>query len=158
MRYLMFIKSDEKHRNQRPPDALMAAMGGFIEKSFKNGTLIDTAGLLPSAAGTRIRSHGGQLTVTDGPFAESKEIIGGYAMVQADSREAAMALAMEFMELHRIHWPEFECESEVRPVEEFLNGPAGKSWGETRRARPTARAARYLARPSCGTPDPRGRS
>ncbi|MGH7623000.1 MAG: YciI family protein, partial [Gemmatimonadaceae bacterium] len=66
-----------------------------------------------------IRSSGGKLQVIDGPFTETKEVIGGYALVETKSREEADAVAREFMELHRVHWPEFECVSEVRRVEDM---------------------------------------
>ena len=55
--------------------------------------------------------------MTDGPFTESKEIIGGYALVEVASKEEAMKVAHQFMELHRVHWPEFECECEVRQLD-----------------------------------------
>jgi hypothetical protein len=119
MRYLMFIKSDEKFRNSAPPQALMDAMGEFIAETMASGRLVDTAGLKPSSEGTRLRLRGGQLTVADGPFTEAKEVIGGYAIVEAPSKAEAMAVATKFMELHRIHWPEFDCESEVRPFDDF---------------------------------------
>ena len=56
-------------------------------------------------------------TIADGPFAESKEVIGGYAMLEAPSLEAAKQIMVDFLELHRRHWPGFEAECEVRPVE-----------------------------------------
>lgn len=77
-----------------------------------------SAGLRPSSAGARVRLQAGKITVTDGPFAESKEIVGGYAIMDAKTREEALALARRFMEIHRTHWPAFEGESEVRPFEE----------------------------------------
>ena len=66
----------------------------------------------------RERSSRGKLKVSDGPFTEAKEVVGGYAMVEARSREEALKLAKEFMDLHRIHWPAFEGECEVRPLED----------------------------------------
>ena len=57
--------------------------------------------------------------LTDGPFSETKEVVGGYALVQAATRDEALALAREFMDLHRIHWPAFEGECEVRPLEDM---------------------------------------
>jgi hypothetical protein len=60
---------------------------------------------------------GGRLKVTDGPFTEAKEVVGGYALVEVASKEEALKIAQEFMELHRVHWPAFEGESEVRPLE-----------------------------------------
>jgi hypothetical protein len=58
------------------------------------------------------------LKVTDGPFAESKEIVGGYALMELKSQEDALDMARQFMELHRVHWPAFDGECEVRPVED----------------------------------------
>jgi len=116
MKYLSFIRSSEAHRASPPPPALMEAMGEFVERSLREGTVVDTGGLLPSKDGVRIRIADGQLSVTDGPFSESKEIIGGWAILQADSKAEAIRIATEFMELHRKHWPGFEGESEVRPM------------------------------------------
>jgi hypothetical protein len=116
MKYLTFMRSCESHRASPPPPALMEAMGELIEKSYKDGTLVDTGGLLPSKDGLRVRLAGGQITVTDGPFAESKEIIGGYAIMRAESKAQAIQQATAFMELHRKHWPGFEGECEVRPM------------------------------------------
>jgi hypothetical protein len=119
MKYLMFIKHVESVGPTRPPKALMDAMGEFVGRMLASGVLKDTGGLKPTSQAYRIRSSGGKLQVIDGPFAETKEIIGGYALVETRSKEEADAVAREFMELHRVHWPEFECESEVRPVEEM---------------------------------------
>jgi hypothetical protein len=119
MKYLMLIKHSEAYRAEPIPQALMDAMGEFVAESFKSGVLKDTAGLKPTSEGFRIRSSGNRLKVTDGPFAESKEIVGGYAMIEVASREEALKMARDFMELHRVHWPEFEGECEVRPVEDM---------------------------------------
>ena len=116
MKYLTFIRHSESYRQAGPPPALMEAMGKFIQTSSKDGTLVDTGGLLPSKDGVRIRLAGGKLTVTDGPFTEMKEVIGGWAILQTDSRDEAIRIATELMELHRKHWPEFEGESELRPM------------------------------------------
>jgi hypothetical protein len=117
VKYLMMIKSDERYRSQPIPQALLAAMGPFIEEGFKSGALISTGGLKPSSEGHRIRLSGGKLHLSDGPFTESKEIIGGYAIMEFESKEAALENARQFMELHRVHWPDFECECEVRPMD-----------------------------------------
>ena len=116
MKYLSFIRHSEKYRESRPPQALMEAMGKFVQKSMKEGILVDTGGLLPSKDGARVRLTKGKITVTDGPFTETKEVIGGWAIINAASKEEAIRVATEFMELHRKHWPEFEGESEVRPM------------------------------------------
>jgi hypothetical protein len=102
---------------------LLEAMGKFVAKSLKEGTLVDTGGLLPSKDGVRVRLAKGKITVTDGPFTESKEVIGGWAILRTDSRVEAIWIATEFMELHRKYWPEFEGESEVRPMFEPGTGP-----------------------------------
>jgi hypothetical protein len=123
MKYLTFIRHSESHRESGPPAALMEAMGKFVEKSIKDGTLVDTGGLRPSKDGVRVRLDRGKITVLDGPFTESKEVIGGWAILQADSKEQAVRIAVEFMELHRKHWPEFDGESEVRPMFDPGMGP-----------------------------------
>jgi hypothetical protein len=117
MKFLMMIKHSEKYRNEAIPQALMEAMGEFVNEGFKSGVLKDTAGLKPTAEGFRIRLNGGRLKVTDGPFTEAKEVVGGYAIVELPSREKALEVAQQFMELHRKHWPTFEGESEVRQIE-----------------------------------------
>jgi hypothetical protein len=65
----------------------------------------------------------GKITVTDGPFSESKEVIGGWAILQTGSKAEAVRIATEFMEMHRKHWPEFEGESELRPMFDPGMGP-----------------------------------
>ena len=117
MKYLMMIKHSESHRDEPVPQALMDAMGEFVGESMKSGVLKDTAGLKPTSEGFRIRSRKNRITITDGPFTEGKEVVGGYALVEVPSREEAMRVAQDFMELHRLHWPEFECECEVRPLD-----------------------------------------
>jgi hypothetical protein len=123
MKYLSFIRHSEKYRDFQPPAALMEAMGKFIEKSMKEGTLVDTGGLLPTKDGVKVRLENGQITVTDGPFSESKEVIGGWAILNAATKAEAIRIATDFMDLHRKHWPEFEGESEVRPMFEPGMGP-----------------------------------
>lgn len=117
MRYMMFIKHTEDYRGKEIPLGLQEAMGEFIGEYAKQGKFIDGAGLKSSHKGKRITLRKGQLTVVDGPFTESKELVGGYAIVDVDSEDEALDIGMKFMELHRIHWPEFEGESELRPFE-----------------------------------------
>lgn len=117
MKYLMFIKHQESSRNEAIPQPLMDAMGEFVAQGFKDGTLKDTAGLRPTRDGFRIRSSKGKLTTIDGPFVETKEVVGGYAMIEVESDAQAREIARQFMELHRVHWPGFECECEARPLD-----------------------------------------
>ena len=93
-------------------------MGEFVGAALKTGTMIDGAGLKPTSEATRVQLRGGKIKMTDGPFTESKEIIGGYALMELQSREEALDVANKFMELHRVHWPAFEGECEVRPLED----------------------------------------
>jgi hypothetical protein len=119
MRCMMFIKHPETIRVENVPPALMEAMGKFIDDSMKKGILVDTAGLKPTSDGKRIVLKGGKISVKDGPFTETKEVVGGYAIVKVKSMDEAMAIGREFMELHRVHWPAFEGESEIRPLEDM---------------------------------------
>lgn len=123
MKYLTFIRHSESYREAGPPKALMDAMGKFIERLAREGKFVEGGGLLPSKDGVRVRLARGRITVTDGPFTETKELIGGYAILRAESREEALRIGTEFMELHRRHWPEFEGESELRPLFEPGEGP-----------------------------------
>jgi hypothetical protein len=118
MRYMMFIKHTQDYANEQPPASLYEAMGQFIEDATKKGQFVSGAGLQPTTAGHRVALRNGKITTTDGPFTESKEIVGGFAIIDAKSREEALDLARRFMEVHQTHWPTFEGECEVRPFEE----------------------------------------
>ena len=122
MRYMMFIKHAEEYRGKTIPAGLLEAMGQFVGENAKKGIFIDGAGLKSSYKGKKVQLRNGELRVVDGPFTETKELIGGYALVEVDSEEEALELATQFMELHRIHWPEFEGESELRPIETGMPG------------------------------------
>jgi hypothetical protein len=118
MKYMMFIKHTEDYRGKKPPEGLMGAMDEFIGGYIKQGKFLDGGGLKSSHHGKKVRLRDGKLTVVDGPFAETKELVGGYAIMDLESDEEALDVAMKFMELHRKYWPEFEGESEVRPFQE----------------------------------------
>jgi hypothetical protein len=124
MRYMMFIKHAEDYRNADVPASLYEEMGKFIEETTRSGNFVGGAGLQPSATGARVSLRNGKITLTDGPFTESKEIVGGYAIMDAKSREEALELARRFMELHLKHWPTFQGECEVRPFEEEAQPPS----------------------------------
>ena len=124
MKYLCFIRHSEKYREAGPPAGLMDAMGAFVQRGFKEGTLVDAGGLKASKDGAaRIQLSNGKITVTDGPFSESKEIIGGWAIIKADTRAKALEISTELMALHQKYWPGFEGESEMRPMFEPGEGP-----------------------------------
>ena len=124
MRYMMFIKHTEDYRGKTIPPGLIAAMDEFIGEHSKQGRFIDGAGLKSSHEGKRVQLRGGRLSIVDGPFTETKELVGGYAIVEVASDQEALEMATQFMELHRIHWPEFEGESELRPFE--TGGPGSE--------------------------------
>jgi hypothetical protein len=124
MRFMMIVKSAE--RSGFPPKELMEAIGKLSEEASNAGTMVGSGGLGPTALGARVRLSGGQLTVTDGPFTEAKEIVGGYAQFELKSKEEAVASAVRFMELHKKHWPGWEGETEVRQMfgpEDFAPKP-----------------------------------
>ena len=114
MKFMMLVKTHEN--SGMPPQELMEAIGKLSEESVKAGTMIGSGGLAPTAQSTRVRISGGEIQVIDGPFTESKEIIGGYAQFELPSKEEAVKGAMEFMELHRKHWPGWEGETEIRQM------------------------------------------
>ncbi len=114
MRFMMMVKHSENPGD--PPKALMDAMDKLVESNVKDGSMISTGGLAPTAQSTSVRVSKGKLTVTDGPFTEAKEIIGGFAIFDLKSKEEALEKAKVFMELHRQHWPEFEGETEIRQI------------------------------------------
>ncbi|MGH7590608.1 MAG: YciI family protein [Gemmatimonadales bacterium] len=115
MRYLTFIRGREDQGT--PPPALEAAMGTFISESLANGSLVQTGGLARYPDAVRLRIAKGKLAVTDGPFAEAKEVIGGYAIIEAPSKADAIRIGTAFMKLHTDHWPEWEGESEIRQID-----------------------------------------
>jgi hypothetical protein len=114
MRYLSIIRAAEQQG--APPQALMEAIDKHVTKSLANGTVVSTGGLAPSSAGIRVKIQRGRITVTDGPFAETKEVIGGYAVLAGESREDVLQATREFMQLHLDHWPGWEGECELREL------------------------------------------
>ena len=115
MRYFFTINPPRQYLEgtAQPNQALMDAMGPFMEKAMAAGTLISTAGLNSPAQGAVIRAQKGR--ITDGPFAEGKEVIGGYAVMEAPDLEAAKQLARDFVQLHLDNdFPDIEVT--VRPI------------------------------------------
>jgi hypothetical protein len=98
-----------------PKPELMAAIGKLTEDMTKSGTLLEMGGLAPTSKGARLRLSGGKVTVTDGPFTEAKEVIGGYAIVQVKSKAEAIELSRRFLQVHAdVLGPSYQAESEVR--------------------------------------------
>jgi hypothetical protein len=104
MRFLSIYKNVE--RNTPPSPEEMAAMGKLIEEGMKAGWLLSTEGCLPTALGACVRRSDGNITVTDGPFAETKEVVGGFAILKANSKQEAVELAKVFLS----HVGQGECE------------------------------------------------
>lgn len=95
MKFLSIYKTIE--RNTPPTQQEMDRMGKLVEAGFKSGKLIATEGCLPTAFGARIRIDNGAVTVTDGPFSEAKEVVGGFAIIAADSKADAIEYVREFL-------------------------------------------------------------
>ena len=121
MRFMMIVKSVEN--SGPPPKELMDAISKIAEEATKAGEMIESGGLASTATGSRVRLSGGNLTVTDGPFTEAKEVFGGYAVFELKSKKEAIEGAVRFMELHKQHWPGWEGVTEIRQLT-FLNGRA----------------------------------
>jgi len=122
MKYMMIVKlaqNSEACRNYEtgapPPPELVAAIGKLDAEM--PGALLDNGKLLPFSKGALIKAAGGKLTVTDGPFIESKEVIGGYAILEARSKEEALAMGEAFMQIHvNVFGPSYEGELEIREM------------------------------------------
>src|SRR5579859_7892558 len=95
MKFLSIYKSKEKNAPPTPEE--MSRMGKLIEEGMKAGWLLGTEGCLPSALGARVRHDNGTITVKDGPFTEAKEVVGGFALLQANSKEEALELVRNFL-------------------------------------------------------------
>ena len=108
MRFLSMIRINE-NSGRVPSEQLMTDMGKLIEELTQAGSLIRTAGLRPTSEGMRVRLRRGKLTTIDGPFTETKDVIGGYAILEAPSMEEAVALTKRFLEVHGDEW-DIECE------------------------------------------------
>lgn len=100
MRYFMSIIEPPGFKPETVPQGLMDAMGPWMEKHLGSGALVSTGGLAPASQGRRLLGQSGAIIPTDGPFAEAKEVIGGYAVFEAPDLDAAMRIAEEFLRLH----------------------------------------------------------
>ena len=113
MRFLMVHRLDESKPDAYAPSAeVVAGVGRMIGEMTKAGVLLAAEGVLPSSTGARVRTSGGKRTVTDGPFTEAKEVIGGFALLQVRSKEEAVEWAARFAEVIG------DVEVEVRQVAE----------------------------------------
>jgi hypothetical protein len=114
MRFMTLVRADEN--SGPPPPHLMEAIAKLSEEASKGGTMLEAGGLTPTAMSHRVRLAKGKITVIDGPFAETKEVIGGYAVFEVKSKQEMIDATVQFRELHREHWPGWEGETEIRQV------------------------------------------
>ncbi|MCW5851769.1 MAG: hypothetical protein KIT87_16975 [Anaerolineae bacterium] len=114
MKFMTLVKSTET--SGPPPQALMDAIMRLGEEATRAGAMVETGGLYPSAMGARVRLSNGKLSVTDGPFTETKEIIGGYAVYRVQSKAEAIEWSKRFLGVHQAHWPGWEGEVELRQI------------------------------------------
>lgn len=111
MRFMSIVTS--AHSGPPTPE-LIEAMNKLADREIKAGRMLDMGGLTPVAMGAQVRIANGQLSVIDGPFVEAKEVIGGYAIMEFQNKEEAVASAVEFMQLHKDFMPGWEGTCEVR--------------------------------------------
>jgi hypothetical protein len=109
----MYIVTSAHHAAPNPQ--LMEAMAKLADREIKAGRMIDNGGLMPVSMGARVRVEDGKLSVIDGPFVEAKEVVGGYAIFELRDKEEALAMAVEFMQLHKELAPGWEGTCELRP-------------------------------------------
>ena len=116
MRFISMVKSNEANLS-RPPKALLEAMDQLIQEMSKAGcTMVEGVGLHPTSAGARVRLADGKITVTDGPFTEAKEVVGGFAIFEVGSKAEMLKWAARFMDLHKKHMPGWNGECELRQI------------------------------------------
>jgi hypothetical protein len=116
MRFMSMVKHTEG-KSTPPTKALMDALGELLQEVAKEGcVMVQSGGLFPTQAGARVRLAGGKITVTDGPFTEAKEVVGGFAVFDAPSKAAMIKVTERFMALHKTHLPGWEGECEVRQM------------------------------------------
>ncbi|MCC6984266.1 MAG: hypothetical protein IT535_13425 [Bauldia sp.] len=122
MKFMTLVKARENHPAGEPPMELFAGIDQLGRDAAKEGVFVLFGGLAPASQGTAVKLAKGEITVTDGPFAEAKEVIGGFAVYDTETKEEAVKWAVRFMELHKKHWPDWDGEVEVRELMNF-EGP-----------------------------------
>ncbi|HWC24628.1 MAG TPA: YciI family protein [Flexivirga sp.] len=121
-RFMGFVRMEENIG--MPPKELFEAMDGYIAKQSEKGVFLDGGGLFGTEDAVNFISHKGEVSRVDGPYAEAKEVVGGWAIMQYDSLEAAIADQQEFAELHAKHWPEVTVISTMRQISDGPEAPA----------------------------------
>jgi hypothetical protein len=119
MRYMFIVSGSESFAESGPPPAeLHEAVGTLIEEAMRQGKLVSFGGLKPTSTGARVRIANGKIITTDGPFTESKEVIGGFSIYTFASKQDALDEARRFMALHHAHWPTWQGQVELREMYE----------------------------------------
>lgn len=130
MRFMMIVKSSKAcEAGKLPSEELLAAMGKYNKELMQAGVLVDLSGLQPTSKGARVKFSGGKTTVIDGPFAETKELIGGYWIIEVKSKAEAIEWAKR---IPAPHGENEEGEIEVRQFYEFTDFLPGKAVQEAR--------------------------
>ncbi len=128
MRYMFLVSGADS--GAIPPQRMIDEIEKLTEQEMAAGRMLARGGLLPTAMGSaRIESRGGKLKLTDGPFAETKEVLGGFSIFEFATREEAIAAAESFMDLHSRYWPEWEGVCEMRPMFGFEANAAAQPAG-----------------------------
>src|SRR5262249_52112610 len=112
-----------------PPAQLMQAIASLGAEAAQAQVLVDTAGLMPTAAGACIRLEGGRISTSEGPFESGEEVVGAYAIFNVPSKQDAIAWAKRFMQAHKEHWKGWEGETEVRQLMQMPDSGTGGGSG-----------------------------
>ena len=143
MRYMFIVSGSESLAvSGPPPTELMEAIDKLGQEATREGKMVSFGGLKPTSAGARLRITKGQIVTTDGPFTESKEVIGGFSIFNLASKEEALEEAHKFTELHRRYWPKWEGEIEIREMYEEQDDVVATQIEASRSAPAPRKAAR----------------
>ena len=124
MRYMLIVKGDENFEaSGPPPKELIEGIDKLIEESANAGKLVSVGGLHHTSKGASVKIRGGKVIVTDGPFSEAKEVIGGFTIMNLKSKDEAIEEARKFMDLHVRTWPGWDGDCEVRLMYDEGKGP-----------------------------------
>ena len=124
MRYMMIVKGDENFKaSGPPPKELMEGIDKLGAEAAKSGKMVSVGGLHHTSKGASVKIRDGKIVVTDGPFSEAKEVIGGFTIMNLASKDEAIEEARTFMELHQRSWPRWEGDCEIRLMYDDGAGP-----------------------------------
>ena len=118
MKFMTMVRMKEGH--DFPPQELFDGIAALGEEATKAGVMVDMGGLMPTAAGAEAELRNGQIEITDGPFAEGREVIGGFAVYETKTKAGALEWVRKFLDLHAKHWPGHDMTVEVR---QYMEGP-----------------------------------